>query len=220
MNSDINNLLQPLYEEALYTESLKTRQRKYNPIGRSSISGHGLTLLGIITSINAKNILELGVAQGGTTLSLLYGAYLTGGTLTCVDKGVFPIDLNWVKNVPLDVKDSINLYKADSLQFLADYDEEIDFIFVDDWHNGEHVIKELNLIKDKISKSGVIALHDAMYGSNQPYYREDYSSTEGEFGNGGPYGGIKKFIDEDKENQWEFVTIPADHGLTILRKVL
>jgi predicted O-methyltransferase YrrM len=221
MNDIDINYLKPLLEETLYTEDIKHRNRVFNPLGRHSYSGHGLTLLGIITSIKAKRVLELGVAQGGTTLSLLLGSYINNGHLTCVDKGVFPIDLNWVKNLNLsNLQNHIKLIKDDSINFLENDNEKYDFIFIDDWHNGEHVYNELELIKDKISETGVIALHDTMYGNNQPYYIVSNTSTDmgAEFGNKGPYGGVQKFLENNEG--WELSSIPADHGLTILRKVL
>lgn len=218
MNKIDAKLLQPLLDEALDIDNIQSQIREFNPQGRSSACAHGLILLGIITSINAKNIIELGVAQGGTTLSMLMGIYATGGKLTCIDKGVFPIDLSWVSNLDLpNLKDHIELIKTDSISFLENYNNEIDFVLVDDWHNGEHVYNELQLLKSKMSKFGVIALHDAMYSNSQPYYNETVQSPESEFGNLGPYGGIKKFMENNEG--WEYSTIPADHGLTILRKV-
>jgi predicted O-methyltransferase YrrM len=218
MNKIDIKLLQPLLDETLDIDNIQNRPREFNPEGRSSASAHGLMLFGIIASTNAKNVVELGVAQGGTTLSMLLATYASGGKLTCVDKGVFPIDLTWVPNLNLpNLKNHIQLIKNNSINFLENYNEEIDFILVDDWHNGDHVYNELELIKSKMSKFGVIALHDCMYANNQPFYNETVQSPESEFGNSGPYGGLKKFIENNKG--WEYSTIPADHGLTILRKV-
>ena len=53
-----------------------------------------------------------------------------------------------------------------------------------------------------------------MHPYTHPKYHY-YTTTDGEFGNGGPYGALK-LLDR---NKWEYCTIPYDHGLTILRKL-
>ena len=119
MNKIDIRYLQPLLDETLDINNVKNSVRKFNPKNRNSASGHGLTIFGIIASINAKNVVELGVAQGGTTLSLLLATYSNGGFLTCVDKGVFPINLTWVPDLNLPyLQNHIKLIRDDSINFL------------------------------------------------------------------------------------------------------
>ena len=108
------------------------------------------------------------------------------------------------------------------MEFLKSYDKQIDLIFIDDWHEYSHVLAELELIKDKVSSAGLITMHDTMYGNWEPNYHVDMNPEcpryGKEFANGGVYQALKDFT-EKYPNEWEFCTIPVDHGLTILRKI-
>ena len=179
--------------------------------GTLDISQHLLTLYALTVSLKAKNILELGVRQGNSTFAFLLGLEVTQGALTSVDI-----------NETLSLREKFENYKnwnytiSDSVLFLEKHQPitPYDIVFIDDWHDGEHVIKELNYIEKFITPSSLILLHDAMCWNTQPKYHL-YSDTEGEFGNGGPYGALSKL---DK-NIWEFSTIPVNNGLTVLRKL-
>ena len=46
------------------------------------------------------------------------------------------------------------------------------------------------------------------------YYPEGTEITDPEWANGGPYRAVKEL----DSNKWEYVTIPVNNGLTILRK--
>ena len=180
--------------------------------GTSDSDGHLLTLLGIALSLKTQNILELGVRYGDTTLPLLLAAYFNLGTLTSVDIN----DTEFVP--PAELKDSWKFVKMDSIKFLEsmfDKDEQFDLVFVDDWHAFGHVYMELCFLHDLVKPSSVILLHDLMYGGRQPEYYSD-PQAEGEFANGGPFRAVQEFTEQYPG--WEWATIPAFHGLTILRK--
>ena len=212
--SDFNlNTLIPLIEETInYPNS-----SSYSPVGRSS-SGLGTILFGLITTLRSKNILETGTASGGSAYPLLLGAYLTQGVVTSVDNGTFPVNRHWINNIPIEnISKHAKYVESDAIEFLKNSKEVYDFIFIDDWHEYNHVLTELEYAKDLISPNGVIAMHDAMYGNYEPKYRMDLNPG-GEFGSGGVYKAVKDFVAKYPD-EWEFCTIPADHGLTILRKI-
>jgi len=209
-------LLNTLIQEALYYPKVTNI-----PEGRDTGVGFGMALFGLVIALKAKNVVELGVRGGGTAYPLLLGTYLTGGTLTSVD--IEECDVSWADNIDTPgVTDNWNVVKQDAIKFLEEYDKEIDLIFIDDWHECSHVMKELELVKDKISPSGLITMHDAMYQNWEPKYHENMSPIcprfGEEFGNGGVYRALKDFTAK-YPNEWEFCTIPVDHGFTILRKL-
>lgn len=78
-----------------------------------------------------------------------------------------------------------------------------------------HVKRELELI-DKISNENtIIFLHDLMGMSHHPHYFNPMShNPETEWGEGGPYRAVAE-LDLTK---WEWMTLPVNHGLTLLRK--
>jgi predicted O-methyltransferase YrrM len=178
-------------------------------LGWGDTAQHGITLLALVCSVNAKKILELGVRGGGTTYPLLKAASITNSVLTSVDiadAGYRP---------PSDLFPYWNFVVQDAIEFLTNTTESYDIIFVDDLHTTDHLYNELKLI-DKIStKKTLILLHDLMWGGSHPEYNTAVM-THGEFEGTGPHGGLMKFLSEYPD--YEYATIPINHGLTLLRK--
>jgi predicted O-methyltransferase YrrM len=178
--------------------------------GNGDSSQHEITLFAIAISLKAKNILELGVRDGFTTIPLLNACEYTNGLLTSVD-----------------IKENINLniikkqypkweYKiSDAIEFISKIKDDVlyDLIFIDDWHDGNHLFNEISLLEKHITPSSIILIHDCMCYNTQPNYHI-YKDNNGEFGNGGPFAAIQKL----DLNVWEYSTIPVNNGLTILRK--
>jgi predicted O-methyltransferase YrrM len=179
--------------------------------GNTDISQHLLTLFALTVSLKAKNILELGVRDGNSTLAFLLGTKVTNGNLISVDISETPS----LRETYKDYK-NWNYVISDALLFLEQHVPQVpyDIVFIDDWHDGKHVLKELNYIEKNITTSSLILLHDAMCYNTQPKYHL-YQDKDGEFANGGPYGALSQL---DK-NIWEYSTIPTNNGLTILRKL-
>lgn len=190
----------------------------YSPQGRSGAAGLGTLLFGLVVSLRAKNILELGTASGGSAYPLILGAYLTSGKVVSVDNGLFPINRSWINNIAIEnISEYQEFIQADAIQYLKNRKEPIDLVHIDDWHDRTHVLTELELIKDLLTPCGIITMHDAMYQNFEPKYHEELDAG-GEFGGGGVYKAVKDFVAKYPDD-WEYVTIPADHGLTILRKI-
>lgn len=210
----------PLLEESFFYPK-PSYNSPLNRLSGAAGCGFGLILFSLIISLKYKNILETGTASGGSAYPLLLGAYLNDGKLTSIDNGNFPVHRDWVKNIPLEgIEQHDNLIITDSINFLKETNEIYDFIFIDDWHEYNHVLTQLEIIRERnlISSSGIITMHDTMYGNFEPKYREELNST-GEFGNGGVYKAIKDFI-KKYPDEWEYSTLPVDHGFTILRKII
>jgi predicted O-methyltransferase YrrM len=170
---------------------------------------HVMTLFSIALGCGAKNIIELGVRGGNTTVPLLEAAKLTNGTVYSVDISEPPklnesLISNWVFS------------KKDAIEFLEgwDVDKNIDLVYIDDWHSYAHVKKELELLDSLVSPGTVILLHDLMYGESCPVYHCDLTMETGQWAQGGPY----RAVAELNPQFWEFATLPWNNGLTVLRK--
>jgi predicted O-methyltransferase YrrM len=172
---------------------------------------HLMTLFGITLGSQAKNIVELGVRNGDTTLPLALAAKHNNGHL-------YSVDINTSEFViPDELSKHRTFIKKDAIEFLQNWDSEktIDLIYIDDWHSYEHVRKELEILDSKISPSTIILLHDLMYGNTCPFYHTDLTNSAGDqWNNGGPY----RAVAELNPQFWEFSTLPWNNGLTILRK--
>lgn len=179
--------------------------------GKADTSQHGITLFALVCSLRAKSVLELGVRNGGTTIPFLQALKMTNGHLTSVD----------INQPQFQVEDNHwTFIKSDSLEFLKNRhtNEKYDLIYVDDWHSTEHVYKELQYIKHMLTDTTLIVLHDLMHSYSHPRYNTNQYPSDHEFGGTGPHGGVEKFVKENPN--FEFATIPVNHGLTIMRKVL
>lgn len=170
---------------------------------------HVLTFFSLALQIKAKKILELGVRDGGSTFPLLVACKALNAHLTSVDIS------SGVWKAPQDLASYHTFICSDAIKFLENNQEKFDLIYVDDWHSYPHVKKELEEI-DRISdENTLILLHDLMGHNNHPnfFYPLNYPEKS-EWGLGGPY----RAVEELDKNKWEWMTIPVNHGLTILRK--
>lgn len=179
--------------------------------GKGDSDAHLMTLFGITLSVRATRILELGVRDGTTTLPLLMAAKLTGGHVVSVDVN----DTSFVP--PDDLSQYWTCIKMDAVHYLKQLDKTVvqDVVYVDDWHSYEHVASELEELDKCVSPASVILLHDLMYGNYAPRYHADLTENAGaQWSHGGPYRAVAELPGQF----WEFSTIPACNGLTILRK--
>lgn len=183
--------------------------------GVGDSDSHLLLFYSLVLSLKAKNILELGVRNGDSTLPLLLAAQKTGGFVNSVD--IVPTSFK----PPQELKELWKFHCSDAIGYLKTLNYELDLVFIDDWHDGFHVYNEVKLIEPWISNKTIILLHDTMHSGSHPNYRTDppdYDTNGKHFGHGGPYGGLLKLVSE-APNKWEYSTVPSCHGLTILRKI-
>lgn len=179
--------------------------------GSEDSDRHVLSVFALAMSIGARNILELGVRTGNTTLPFLLAAKENGGMVHSVD-----LDMTTFQ-CPNELKIYWKFMQSDAIAWLDNRAAEggkYDIIYIDDWHSYPHVKRELELIEPMIGPSGLVLLHDLMYSNAQPHYRSDPDTTDAQWEGGGPYRAVAE-LDLAK---WEYVTIPINHGLTILRK--
>jgi predicted O-methyltransferase YrrM len=179
--------------------------------GHDTTDKHQLTFFALAMSIDAKRILELGVRDGNSTMPWLLAAKELGGFVDSVDLE----PTSWL------CPDTLNSYwkftQSDAIKFLedcVDKQTQYDLIYIDDWHSYAHVKRELELVEDMITPSGIILLHDLMYNNSQPDYNMELSTADAQWAEGGPY----RAVAELDPTVWEWATIPSNHGMTILRK--
>jgi len=188
---------------------------QFNNIKRFSVESIGvhksfkLLQYAIAMTNDCKNILEIGTREGSSTFAFLEAAHYLGGVVTSVDIA----DVSFT--CPIHLSQYWNFVKSDSIAYLESLKEcRFDLIYLDDWHSYPHVKRELELLYDIITPSTIILVHDAMANTSPEYNYFNDSSDNGEFG----MGGVAKAITELDIDKWEYVTIPVQHGLSILRK--
>ena len=183
------------------------------------IDEHLLTLFSMVLSNKPEFVFELGVRTARSSLAFLAANQYIDCKLISVDidpiRPDFEFPEAWKTKWTFFQKDALKFLEDELPKILEDRDESRSLIFyVDDWHCGEHVLKELEFISKHTTPKDLIILHDLMYGNSQPHYRSVKNPSDKQWSNGGPYAAIEK-LDLSK---WEYCTIPRCHGLTFLRK--
>ena len=191
-----------------YLMELMNRTLKTKNDGGLQYFEHVLTFFSIALQMKTKKILELGVRDGGSSYPFLVASKVLGGHVTSVDIN------SDVWRPTEDLAQYQTFIQSDAIDFLINNTEKYDLIYVDDWHSYPHVKKELEEIDRVSDENTIILLHDLMGNSEPNYWSPIDYDENGEWGLGGPYRAVEEL---DKE-KWEWMTIPINHGLTILRK--
>ena len=196
---------------------------------QKDIDEHLFTLFALTLSMKPTNIVELGVRTARSTLSFLAAAQIVGAHVTSVDleppRPDFGFPPEWEQRWTFHQKNAIVFLEEDLSSLKNTWEEakedysyyntdRCDIIYIDDWHAGDHVEKELSLIDDYVTPKDLVILHDLMYGNSQPHYKSVDNPKDPQWGAGGPHRAVSQ-LDLDK---WEYMTIPRCHGLTLLRK--
>jgi hypothetical protein len=77
-----------------------------------------------------------------------------------------------------------------------------------------HVKRELELVDQLSDEKTIIVLHDLMGSKCAPDYYNPISARGTEWDEGGPF----RAVNELDLTKWEWMTIPVNNGLTLLRK--
>lgn len=160
----------------------------------SDIAGFLLLLYNITKEIEAKTIVELGVRYGESTQAFLATINENRGKL-------YSIDMQPCTEIREKLKDepNWNFIEGHDLQIEEDWDETIDFLFIDTSHEYEHTLKELHQWGKHVRKGGIIALHDTKLFPEVLEAIETYMAST--------------------EEKYNFKNHEQDYGMGIMRKL-
>lgn len=116
-------------------------------------------LYNVADEISPKNILEIGGADGCSSIALGYVAQKYSGQVQTIEPQRCPQwDLN-IKSLGLDKY--VTKIRGRSIQIPIDkINVPIDFLFIDGDHRTEHCLKDYYYFSDHIKEKGRIAFHD------------------------------------------------------------
>jgi predicted O-methyltransferase YrrM len=205
--------IRSIQPELSLEEIVKLLQRTIT--GKRDSDQHAITLFSMVISNKAKNIVELGSRHGESTVPLVLGAAALGeeSRVTSVDIDEEPL---LPKQLSKTMQRRWRFVQEDAIDFLKKQKDIIDLVYIDDWHAEEHVLQELKLLDRLVNKESIILMHDAMHSFSHPDYNQSVKPEDHEFAGQGVYGAITRFVEEYQD--YEYMTIPVCHGLTILRK--
>lgn len=162
-------------------------------------------VFGLALTMRAKTIVDLGVRDGGFSAPLLAAAEITGGIVHGVDivtPSFAPTSKAW------------RFTKGDARDFLGFFKGTIDIVSIDDFHGEDHVFEELAVAWGRLSRNGIIMMHDTMHSGSHPLYNLT-EHRDGVFLGRGPAGALGRFLAVNLDV--EYFTFPVSHGLTVIR---
>ena len=122
----------------------------------SDIWEHLVTLYMLTVEFDLKTVLELGTAEGESTIAFLQATKKIGGK-------VYSIDINPCLEAQKIVEsnglqDRWTFIQNDDLQ--VNWEKKIDHLFIDTSHEFQHTLNELKKYETYVRNGGIISLHD------------------------------------------------------------
>lgn len=164
----------------------------------TDIHQHLVTLHQLVTSIQAKTVIELGVNTGESTVAFLEAVEVTNGQLYSVDIQLLPATKAMLESYGLTKRWNFTL--QDDLEYVKGWpaEKKADLIFIDTSHAFDHTTKEIAAYEPILRPGGTMVFHDTV-----SFYE-------------GVFKPIKKFL---KAHQgWAFENKTNCNGLGILKK--
>lgn len=123
------------------------------PVDSSTSLSEKLILQALILAFHSKNIVEIGTHWGLTTLYLAEAALQVGGHVTTYDPYDYGQAATFDKypNLPI----TFHLAKA-----IESQDTDIDFLFVDGFHEKHLVLEELEHFMPRLAPGALVVFHD------------------------------------------------------------
>lgn len=172
----------------------------------TDIHQHLVTLHGLVTSIAAKTVIELGVNLGESTVALLEAVHVTEGTLISVDIQLLPNVVPMLTEYGLISRWNFNL--SDDLEYAKTWPagKLADLIFIDTSHTFDHTTKEIAAYEPILRPGGIMVFHDTV---------SFYAGVQKPINNFLTAKGCRY---EQKPNGWQYENKTNCNGLGILRK--
>jgi len=117
-----------------------------------------LWLYTLVVSIAARRIVEIGVADGSTTIPLLKGAEEMGGIVHSVDPCICT-EANALVDA-FGYRKIWTFHFETSDEFFTHYNDSIDLAFIDGDHRCSAVTKDIRNVLSRLSPGGFVLLHD------------------------------------------------------------
>jgi hypothetical protein len=147
--------------------------------------------------IKPVNYLEIGVRHGTT-----YN-FVRNYSKTC-----YLVDLNFLD---IEYTDNTIKYEMSSDEFFNQIEKNLkfDLVFIDGDHSKEQVLKDFINVKDMVIDDGFIILHDT-YPCDKRMTIPSHSNNCWE---------TMLEIKQKYSDEWEYITLPFNPGLTLLKKM-
>ena len=158
---------------------------------------HLTTLVMLNVEFGLKNVLELGVFKGMTTIPLAESVSKIGGHLWSMDIDECKVAHELIKQNNLEKY--WTFIQGDDTKTGIDWNVPIDHLYIDTLHTQKHLVKELELFEPHVTKNGFITIHDTISFK-------------------GMLRGILEYVKKSKMN-FRFYNYIHCNGLAVIRKL-
>lgn len=125
-------------------------------IPRSDLGCHFWVLHALVIALRAKQVIELGVRRGVSTVALLSALDVTDGRLWSCDREKPPVPPFVHEHSRWD------FCLGEDLEVASSAPDVCDLLFIDTSHELAHTKAELELYASRVKEGGIIALHDTV----------------------------------------------------------
>ncbi|MDO9354011.1 MAG: class I SAM-dependent methyltransferase, partial [Solirubrobacteraceae bacterium] len=115
-----------------------------------------------VITFKAKTILELGVGEAFSTVSLLAAVKETDGVLWSIDKRIFVPGIERIQRTSFIDIQRWHFILSNDLEYSKNWNLTVDILYVDTNHRYEQTLKELELYSPYVKKGGAILMHDTL----------------------------------------------------------
>lgn len=119
-----------------------------------------LVLDALVRTIGAKSILEIGTADGSTTIALLHAAHITGGSVVSCDPSMCEDAIALVNRCGYESRWRFERMRSDELFERGLCPKVIDFAYIDGDHASERVYQDFVHASALLREGGIIVSHD------------------------------------------------------------
>ena len=197
MDSNLENILERIENQEKWEQENPSKiphSEKVLAIGRNT----GIFYNILLKSIKAKNVLEIGMSIGYSTLWFADAISKNNGKIISIDQDIKKIERAKKNFVEAGVEDVIEIHHGDALQIISSLkknpqtEESFDFIFID--ADKERYIEYFDAVLPLLKKGGLI-------GADNILFPERFQKF------------TKPYIDHVRKNTLvKSVTIPIDNG--------
>lgn len=172
-----DEMIEPLHQKLGESGPMTPDDLDFSRFGGGNGSAElALLIYSVARWSGAKTIVEIGVADGDTSVYLARAAQLNGGTVYGID--IAPCEATYARMSALGLMRNWRFFQGDSVTFPWPPKHVIDFCYVDGDHNIDHQALDMELWGSRMRPGGYMVTHDLHLAPQMEELRANLLSGE------------------------------------------